>query len=430
MWADYACGTGFATVAGNIARQLVKNGYELDVVGINYDGGPYDDKKWPGRIWPAMNPLQLQANYGDVYGRQWVLDRLASNDYDILFMIQDTFIIQGFIKPIKELQKGKPFATVCYFPIDAAPKQDWITQVVAEIDFPVAYTKYAKAECEKIMPKLNLPVIYHGTNLEDFRPLPKDFVAEFRAKYFGPAADKFIVMNLNRNQSRKDVMRTFMVAAELKRRGINDVVWYMHMQQDDVGGNLLVMADHFGLQRPDDFMYPDPRGFTAHNGFPVEVVNSLYNAVDCVFTSTLGEGWGLSLTEAMATKTPIIAPDNTSITEILADGRGQLVPSGNSPSMWVLKELDNERLRPLMDVERAADAIVRLRSVPDRLRAKSVETAYKWAQELSWESVCVEWLKIFAKAAQASKDKRALLPKASGPILPNRKQRREMARKQ
>jgi len=41
-WFDYACATGFANVSSNIMRELEKTGrYEIDVIGINYDGSPY-----------------------------------------------------------------------------------------------------------------------------------------------------------------------------------------------------------------------------------------------------------------------------------------------------------------------------------------------------------------------------------------------------
>ena len=424
-WGDYCCSTGFATVLSNIMQELDNSGkYEIDVVGINYDGGPYNTDRFPGRVWPALSGIRMQGAYADVFGRQQVLDLLATNDYDVFFALQDTFIVQGFIPQLKEALAMNPSKTkmVYYYPIDATPKHDWIEQVVSQTDYPVAYTNYAKAESVKFDSNLGdrLKVIYHGTNLKDFYPI--DNYAQnkvFREQYFQFNADgKFLVTNVNRNQSRKDIARNFAILKELRNRGVNDVIFYFHMMHNDVGGNLLVMADNFGLKQGIDYIFPNPNVFSPDRGLPIEVLNQIYNVSDAIITTTLGEGWGLSITEAMATKTPIIGPDNTSLHEMMADNRGILVPCGNTPSLWITKESDNERLRPLMDVEAAADAIIGLKEG----KVKSdIEGAYKWAQELSWANITKQWIEVIDQAAASSNNDRQ--PKL------NREQRRALERK-
>ena len=40
-WGDYACSTGFGTVMKNIMSEINNTGnYEIDVIGVNYDGAP------------------------------------------------------------------------------------------------------------------------------------------------------------------------------------------------------------------------------------------------------------------------------------------------------------------------------------------------------------------------------------------------------
>ena len=115
---DYGCSTGFATVMSNIMRELDKTGrFEIDVVGINYTGDPYDQKKFPGKVWPAMNIAT--AFSGDVYGRQRYLDFLGSGNYDIAFILQDTFIVKDMMDAILETQKNilKKFKTILYSPV-------------------------------------------------------------------------------------------------------------------------------------------------------------------------------------------------------------------------------------------------------------------------------------------------------------------------
>lgn len=418
MWGDYCVSTGFGTVMSNIARELHKTGrYDIDVVGINYSGDPYDTERWPGRVWPAMSAVNLQGNYGDPFGRQRFLDRLMAEQYDVAFILQDTFNVHPMMEMIEKVQTEIGTKIVYYFPLDAPPKPEWITEVVGKMASPVTYTNYALEEIRKVDPKVaeRTKVIYHGTNTQDFYYIEdRDQVKEFRSKYFNGLTDnKFLVMNVNRNQARKDIVRNFMVLKELRERGIDDVVFYLHMQVSDVGGNLLVMAQNFGLEVERDFIIPHPKVFNANQGLPVEVINHLYNSADCVFTTTLGEGWGLSMTEAMATRTPVIAPNNTSLTEMLANERGYLVNCGTNQSMWVTKEMDNERVRPLMDVEDAADAIVSLKDdIPSPV---DLDKAYDFVQRYTWENVVKEWVGIIDEAAKKPQ--------------PNRQQRRAQQQK-
>jgi D-inositol-3-phosphate glycosyltransferase len=426
---DYGCSTGFGQVASNIMQRLNATGkYEITVVGINYD--PVNDidlERWPGKIIPAISLGNMNAP--DVYGRQKFLNELGKGVYDLVFIIQDTFIIQSIIPQVVETFEAiqHKFATIMYYPIDATPKKDWIEECVDKIQFPVPYTNYAKTETVKVLPdvesKLCKP-IYHGTNLKDFFYIhDRQDVANFKKDYFkGKADGKFVITNINRNQPRKDIMRTMQIFADLKQRGHDDIFLNLHMSHSDVGGNVLVMADHFGLKLAEDYCLPHPKAFDPNQGLPIEVINYLYNASDVLLTTTLGEGWGLSITEAMATKTPVVAPANTSLNEILADGRGCLIDSGASSSMWFsLGQQDNERLRPLMDVGQAVDALERIKKgdLPD------VDAAQAWAQKYSWDEVCKDWQQVFDDAYAYTQH----LNSGNSAKSLNRQQRRAMERK-
>lgn len=432
LWADYACATGFANVAGNIMRELHKTGrYEIDVVGINYSGDPYDENKWPGHIYPAMPGILMQGPYADVYGRQRVLDRLGTGEYDVLFMIQDTFILRqmDFIDKIRSTQDALPkngmkqFKTVFYYPIDAPTPKKWIEGVVDQIDYPVAYTNYAKGETLKHVPELEkkLNVIYHGNNFDNFHYIEdREKVAEFREKYFGGKADnKFLILNVNRNQPRKHPLGNLLLMRELMDRGMDDFAMYLHMQHDDAGGNIFAMADQMGIT-DEHLLMPTPDLFNANQGISFEMLNLIYNSADALFSPTLGEGWGLSITEGMATKTPVIAPNCTSLIEMGADNRVMLVPAGADNNLWTAQQNDNNRVRPLMDIKAAADAIIKVRTGdgPD------IDGALEWVKTLAWANIVEQWVPIVdAAAADAEKTE----PVEGGEFM-NRAQRRALKR--
>ena len=443
LYGDYCCATGFAQVLGNIARQLHATGkYDIDVLGINYSGDPHDEEKWVGSVFPAMPGGMMNAGpYGDVYGRQRLLDLMGTGKYDVVYMIQDSFVLEPIMPEVIKTQGAliengmKTFKTVFYFPVDAQLKKEWV-EAVSEADFPVVYTNYGKAEVLKHKPELEdrLRVIYHGNNPDNFFPIEdKDDVAAFRKNYFqGKADDRFLIVNVNRNQPRKDIARSLMILKELWDRGRRPLL-YLHMQYEDSGGNIFTMANQLGLGKEYEYFLPSPKIFNANQGMPIEEVNRIYNAADAVLSTTLGEGWGLSATEAMATKTPLIIPDNTSFTEMGADNRAMLVPSGSDPSLFIVKEMDNDRIRPIMDVKAAAD---RIEALMDQKDSSDVEGAYKWVRSLDWSEICKQWIEIVEEAAleaakanveaQAKRD----IAGDGGSQFMNRAQRRKLLKKQ
>jgi len=343
-----------------------------------------------------------QGKYNDVYGRQKFLDMMGAGEYDLIWILQDTFIVMTMIEAIIETQikHHHPFKTILYFPIDAAPVDDWVKECVSKIDYPVAYTQYAYNECVKIDSKLKdkLRIIYHGTNTDDFYPMgsgPADMAVFRHAAFRGEADGKFLITNINRNQRRKDLARSFMVLKEMRDRGHKDTILYMHAAVNDVGGHLIEQGKNFGFTLNKEYMLPE--NFNVQHGLPIFTLNQIYNSSDCLLTTTLGEGWGLSVTEAFATKTPVVAPDNTSLSEICADGRAHLVKSGENSSMWMIKDQDNDRLRPLMDVGDAADKIEMIMQgkLPD------VEGAYEWAQKHDWKEIVKQWDSVCMEAIAA-----------------------------
>lgn len=381
------CATGFGTVSRNIFEALYRTGrYDIDILGINFWGDPHN---FPHRIWPTGTNQQK-----DPYGRQKVVNMIPQMDFDLLFFLQDTFILDFLptLMPHVKTQRQKSFKSIVYYPIDSMLKSKW-AQNIDVIDTLVAYCEFGKQETLKALPDRDVRVINHGINTEDYFPLSDNEKKAFRSQYFGPQADKFIITNLNRNQQRKDIPRT-LIAFKKFRETVPDSLLYLHMAMKDQGWDLPEICKSMGFDISQDVIFP--QNFGPNQGYPKEIVNALYNVSDVVLSTTTGEGFGLSWIESMATKTPIIMPNNTAMSEFITEDRGYLVKSGSNDSLYTILPHDNEVLRPLVDVDDLVNKLVHVYNNREEA-AQKAENAYKWVvEEMDWQKgIAKQWVELF-----------------------------------
>jgi glycosyltransferase involved in cell wall biosynthesis len=384
------CATGFGQVSRNILPALHNSGrYEVDILGINYWGDPHD---YPFKIWPmAVNGQR------DPYGRQRLQQHLLDPNlkFDFLFFLQDTFILDFIPGMLDNLRTaGKSFKSVFYYPVDGIPKENWI-KAANSVDFPITYSQFGKEQSIKVVPEIKdrIRTMPHGVNPKVFFPVPKDQVQSFRSQYFGNLANKFIITNVNRNQQRKDIPATIRAFIEFRKEK-PDSVLYLHMAAQDQGWNLPEVIKAFGLSVREDVILPQK--FTPSTGFPLEILNLLYNASDCLVSTTVGEGWGLSWTEAMACKTPVVYPINTCLGEYITEETGFPFKSGGDMDHITILPHDNEVPRPTTHIY---DMVKQLHMVYDNKEevSRRVETAFEMVQNnLIWEKqINPRWVKLF-----------------------------------
>lgn len=386
------CATGFGTVSRNILEALHKTGnYDIDVLGINYWGDPHN---FPYRIWPVGNNPER-----DPYGRKKIANMIPRMDFDILFFMQDSFILDFLPELMPHLKQtiDRPFKSVVYFPIDGAPKENWVRNI-SFCDEVITYANFGKKLCQDVYPLVgDMSTMPHGVNTDEYKVLSESEVKEFRKNYFGKHADKFIFMNLNRNQQRKDIPRTIQAFAELRKTEPNTLL-YLHMAKQDQGWNLPEVVKAHGFNISDDVVFPE--NFGPNQGYPREVVNMLYNCTDCVVSTCVGEGWGLGWIEAMAAKTPVIMPRNTAMEEVITDDVGYLVGSGSNPSLYTVLPNDNEVIRPLVDVEDLTATMKHILNNYDEAMTKA-DKAYTWVRNsFEWQgAVGTAWVGVFNRLA-------------------------------
>jgi glycosyltransferase involved in cell wall biosynthesis len=397
------CSTGFGHVSKEILNGLHKTGkYDISVVAINYYGDPHD---LPYKLYPASINQQ-----NDVYGRQRLLDLLRNKDdkFDVLFTLQDTFVMATIGEHIKKLrdgliiekdgkkilQKGQRFKWIYYYPIDAKPKKDWIEKSVKFADIACPYTNYAMEKSKEILDR-EYHVMYHGVDTKTYYQLTEEEKEEFRNKFFkeNNLKNNFLMVNVNRNQERKNLFHT-LLAFKIFRSIVPNSVLYTHCDViGDRGGNLIEVAEQLGIL--DNWLYPNPKTFNQGKGFNDSFINSLYNIADINISTTLGEGWGLSCSESMAAKTLNVFPNNTSLKEILADDRGILYESGDKPNHLTMNgPMDNSLIRPTANIDDMVEKMLWAYSHYDT-RKEMEEKAYQWViDNITWEKIVKDWDKL------------------------------------
>lgn len=402
LWySDFLCTTGFGNVAHEIVSRLLKTDrYKFTVVGINHFGMPYNT---PGSqfYWARDIPVYpASGRVGDPLGRHKLLDHLATGEHDVLFALQDTFNMAPLGDTLYDLCAKTRTPYVYYFPVDAHLDKTWVDKSVNVADVAVTYTEYGAAEAAKHGGEAT--VIPHGVNTDVFYPLTAEERLESRKQlHCGP--EDFLVVNVNRNQPRKDLARTILAWVKLREQ-IPTAKLYLHCDAEDRAGMDLArfVHAHVPLELRDNIMWPQLGVF----GVPQEEMRRVYGAADAVISTSLGEGWGLATTEAMACKAPVVMPNHTSMPELLGfkgavsagEPCGRLVDCNEH---FVLPQGDNERLRPVTSLEHLVEQICAVHDEPDKTQAM-VERAYQQVAGddwLSWDRIANEWDELLTKAA-------------------------------
>lgn len=403
---DYVARTGFGTVSKNIVSEITKHfGDELhlDIVAINYFGEPYYESE---RVFVC--PAKTTDVNSDDYGRFFFLKMLQeSNEYDGIFICQDLGVVVPFIEVMQHIKKEKKeqnkksFKSIFYFPVDCFIIKE-LTRNLEFFDLLVTYTEFARAEVLKFRPELKpkLKVVPHGNNPKHFYPVD---ASDFRKEYFGANADKFIITNVNRNQPRKDIPSTIFAFIEAKniwnknlpiklaKKRCKEPFLYLHMHpKDPMGHDIRGIMMQTDLVEDVDYKLL-PKEFEEQM-CDIETLNKIYNSSDCFLTTTLGEGWGMTLSEAAATKIPIVAPYNTSFKEMSGYGKNAWMLQGQYPYCNV----NDNVIRYQTDIYEIAETLHEVaKSVGTDEYKQKIENAYNWVNKLHWKDVCKQWIEYF-----------------------------------
>ena len=368
LMADAGVPSGFGTVTHNIFERLVRDyGHEVHVLAVNWTGDTVDT--------PLRFYLPTQKDPKDFLGMSRYVELVAKLMPDLIFFINDPAVVLNVLTnnrfdPEGALWRGiksgdlayKP-PILAYLPIDGYDNpQSW--DILVPRVQRIAMTHFGQAA----MPEA--PVIWHGVDTTIFKPQNKKEAK--RALGFDP--DKFLILRVDKNSFRKDYPDTWRALRPLLMR-YPDINVHLHCLPRAPDGYDLTAHMWNDVTIRDRVQFSPT--LTGYSGWDVNHLATLYAAADLFVSTSWGEGFGLTILEAMACGTPVVATDCSAITEVVGEGGVLIPPAGRIPA-------PDGQFQSLPDVPAFTAAIERLYEAGG-VRRKLGEKAVEQASKFSWD---------------------------------------------
>jgi D-inositol-3-phosphate glycosyltransferase len=383
LWiSDAVTPTGFSRVAHSIIGNLPKDKYDVAMLGINYWGDPHNFKL---RIYPA-------SIGGDVYGLERMEEVINFENPDIIFILNDIWIIKEYLKRLKTMFKdstNRP-KIIVYFPVDGEHHDpDWYSEFDI-VDRGVVYSEFGLKVASYAKMNYRFDIIPHGVDSSTFFRLDKDRRL-LKEKFFSKMdrkellIDSFIILNANRNQPRKRVEITMEGFSLFAKNKPENVQLYLHMGVLDAHIDIYKFTKWYGIE---DRLLITSREYGVQHVLDSKL-NWIYNICDVGVNTSLGEGWGLVNIEHAVTGAPQVVPNNSVQPELYGDC-GLLTPT--------VAKLTTEfgTIGYLVRAEDVAENLEKLYNDKDLYKSLAEKSVNKFTSpKFTWELISKQWDKLF-----------------------------------
>ena len=228
---------------------------------------------------------------------------------DAIFLVTDPRYFDWLFQIENEIRKKIPIAYLNIWDDYPAPMYNkefyescdalfGISKQTVNINEIVLGSK-AKSKVIKYVP--------HGLNENNFRPIDKkdSQFLEFKKQILGNEEYEFVLLFNSRNIRRKSIPDTILAwrlfCDQIGEEKAKKCLLLLHTDPvDDNGTDLPAVIEYLCPERYCNVKFTNGK-------FDGNGMNFLYNTADGVILLTSNEGWGLALTEALLSGTPIIA---------------------------------------------------------------------------------------------------------------------------
>ena len=355
--------TGYGTQTNQTVKRMVADGHKI-VVACNY-GLEATTTVFEGiDLWPRGFDA-YSTDIAAPYFRDW--SRQHPNDVPVLFTLYDTWTFQG--------PRWDQMPVASWVPIDHMPTPPAVEAFCRKPNVtPIAMSKFGKDQLER--KGIACEYVPHAIETSVFKPTPK--IQQDDGKWLtgreimGVPDDAFVVLIANANKSGGNVHRKAfpeqVLAFSIFAQQHPDAVLFIHSEQFGAMGGLafdpLIAA--CGLSR-DQVKFVNQ--YQLRMGIPQEAMAAIYTAADVLLSPTYGEGFGITVLEAMATGTPVIVSDFTAQSELAGP---DAIKVGGQP-WWDAAQM------AWWSIPSVPEMVDALRQAHDRGQVRS-EEAIRWVQ--------------------------------------------------
>lgn len=379
-WGDAGCHTGFATVTESIGNRLAAMGHEVSTLAVNYRGD------W----WPSAMHMYVPTLQGsnDIYGQGRIVEILDKVKPEAVVILNDPQIVLNFLidnpwDTHRVLLHGE-VPIITYLPIDGYNNPP-VWNALGLATTRVAMSKFG----QESMPGSEL--IYHGVDTETFHPMNK----REAKKRLGYDPDRFLVLRADKNSIRKNYADTWRAMRPILRAH-PDVDLHFHCTPNSGDGvNLKSFVSGDADIRDRLFFSANLGGFT---GWEQDDLRALYSAADVFVSTSFGEGFGLTVAEALACGTPVVATDCSATTEVVGPG-GIVVPPARP---WTAPMGQEQMLPDVEGITRGIEALYSNRRLRRTLGEAGRDHVVK---TFSWDVAARQFDDLISKVIQTSGDK-------------------------
>ena len=363
LWMSTApfCGSGYGTVTKEVCERIAKH-YDVGIYAFyGLKGGTLD---WNG--------IPVFPNNENDYGNKNLLTFARHFSADVVISLMDVWVLQDYVM--------KQVKWVPYFPIDHDPIPPIVENSIKPRFDAITMSEFGHRKA--LEAGIESTYIPHGVDTKLFKPNAK---IRNQVREAMGIQDKFVVGTVAANIGERKNYKAMLQAFAKFHKEYPDTAFVCHTNPLERKGmsNMAVYCKELGIEN--DVIFPTQDDL--QRGYSKEEMVALYNAMDCFFLLTRGEGFGVPTIEAQACGLPVILTDCTTSEELCGSG-------------WLVDVVDKDwtyqsSYQFLADVDHA---VKRLETAyesngTDSLKKKAREFALNYDYDLIVEKYWLPYLK-------------------------------------
>lgn len=303
--------TGYSKVSHNMIQELSKKPW-LKVTHFGFQKMPevpQGFRPYPSNVevYDAVageKPLQQGFGYAQLP------DFIRRKEPNVVMIYNDLSVVSRFLEEIRKSGIPRNFKIWVYCDqVYNTQLQPFLDILNRDADLVFTFSSAWKKCLKDQGITRPLDVITHGFDKDKFFPIPR----ELARKQMNMPNDRFLILNLNRNQPRKRYDILIMAFVELVvKYPTKPIYLFCVCDKGEKGG-----WDLFGLYKRELMLRKVPveqfgdrlMVSSVDMVFRDEDINMFYNAANIGINTADGEGWGLCNFEQMGVGVPQVVPD-------------------------------------------------------------------------------------------------------------------------